>query len=200
MATTSIPQIEDIPITRLRPYPRNARSHSKKQVRQIANSIEQFGFTNPVLISDDDVIIAGHGRVEAAKLLGMQTVPALRLSHLDEVQRRAYVLTDNKIALNSGWDQEVLAIELQALIELDFDLELTGFSLPEINVCFDPARARRRKKRVRVSNPADPTAVITRPGDIWLLGRHQLRCGASEDESIINQLLGQDADRNRPRR
>jgi ParB-like chromosome segregation protein Spo0J len=128
------------PIAALRPYSRNSRTHSKKQIRQIADSIRKFGFTNPVLISDDDEIIAGHGRVEAAKLLRMQSVPTLRLSHLDAPQRRAYLIADNKLALNAGWDREVLAIELQALIDLEFDVEITGFSLAEIDLLFDEAR------------------------------------------------------------
>ena len=106
--------VEPMAVTRLRPYPRNARTHCKKQIRQIADSIRKFGFTNPILVSDDDEIIAGHGRVEAAKLLGMQSVPTLRLSHLDAAQRRAYVIADNKLALNAGWDRELLTIELQA--------------------------------------------------------------------------------------
>ena len=124
--------IAPMAIARLRPYAKNARTHSKKQIRQIADSIEKFGFTNPVLISDDDEIIAGHGRVKAAKVLGWQSVPTLRLSHLDAGQRRAYVLADNKLALNASWDREVLAIELQALIDLEFDVEITGLSLIHI--------------------------------------------------------------------
>src|SRR3954469_11025341 len=108
---------------------RISRTHSKKQIRQIARSIERFGFTSPVLVSDEGEIVAGHGRVEAAKLLGLTTVPTLRLSHLSAAERRAYLIADNKLALNAGWDQEILAIELQALVELDFDLTLTGFSL-----------------------------------------------------------------------
>jgi ParB-like chromosome segregation protein Spo0J len=126
--------IEPMAVTRLRPCARNARTHSKRQIRQIADSIRKFGFTNPVLIGDDDEIIAGHGRVEAAKLIGLQSVPAVRLSHLDAAQRRAYVLADNKLALNAGWDQDLLAIELQALIDLDFDVEITGFSLAEVDL------------------------------------------------------------------
>ena len=127
-------------VGRLRPYGGNARTHSKKQIRQIADSIKKFGFTNPVLIGDDDEIIAGHGRVEAAKLIGMASVPTVRLSHLDAAQRRAYVIADNKLALNAGWDQEVLAIELQALIDLDFGVEITGFSLAEIDLVLDEVR------------------------------------------------------------
>src|SRR4051812_10621311 len=131
--------VEAMPVAQLRPYARNARTHSKKQVRQIATSIERFGFTDPVLISDDNEIIAGHGRVEAAKLLRMASVPTLRLSHLNEAQRKAYVIADNKLALNAGWDHELLAIELQGLIDLEFDVELTGFSLAEIDLMLEDA-------------------------------------------------------------
>src|SRR5258708_8436467 len=126
--------IEPTAVARLRPCSRNARTHSKKQIRQIAASIEKFGFTNPVLIGDDDEIIAGHGRVEAAKLLGLQTVPTLRLSHLDAAKRRAYRLADNKLALNAGWDRAALAAEVQGLVDVGFDLEVTGFSVSEIKL------------------------------------------------------------------
>src|SRR4051812_2960921 len=122
-------QIIERKIGELKPYPTNARTHSAKQIKQIAASIERFGFTNPVLISDDNEIVAGHGRVSAAKLLGLIAVPTITLSHLTADERRAYVLADNKLALNAGWDREILAIELQALVELDFDIEVTGFSL-----------------------------------------------------------------------
>src|SRR4051812_28272944 len=131
--------VELVPVAGLRPYSGNARTHSKKQIRQIAGSIGRFGFTNPVLVSDDDEIVAGHGRVEAAKLLGLKSVPALRLSHLSAAERRAYVLADNKLAQNAGWDREMLAIELQGLIDLDFDIELTGFGLAEIDLILDEA-------------------------------------------------------------
>src|SRR5215218_2167823 len=126
--------VETMPIANLRPYARNARSHSKKQIRQIAGSIETFGFTNPVLVSDDGEIVAGHGRVEAAKLLGLSKVPTLALSHLSPTERRAYVLADNKLALNAGWDRETLAIELQGLVDVDFDTDLTGFGLAEVDL------------------------------------------------------------------
>ena len=111
--------IEYLGIPKLRPHAANARTHSKKQVRQIADSIRRFGFTNPVLIGDDGEIIAGHGRVEAAKLLGLASVPTVRLAHLDSVHRPAYVLADNKLALNAGWDRDLLAIELQGLLECE---------------------------------------------------------------------------------
>src|SRR6267378_1987267 len=132
--------IEPMPIVSLRPHPGNARTHSRKQIRQIADSIRHFGFTNPVLIGEDGEIIAGHGRVEAAKLLGLDSVPTVRLAHLNAAQRRAYVLADNKLALNAGWDRELLAIELQGLIDLDFEVELTGFSPTEIDLVLDEAR------------------------------------------------------------
>ncbi len=128
MSTT---QINELAISLLKPYPGNARTHSKKQIKQIAASIQRFGFTNPVLVSDEGETIAGHGRVEAARLLGRRTVPTLALSHLSEAERRAYVLADNKLALNAGWDMEILAIELLALVDLEFDVEVTGFSLAE---------------------------------------------------------------------
>ena len=125
--------IEQMKTSALKPYARNARTHSKKQVKQIAESIKGFGFNNPVLISDDNEIVAGHGRYAAAKHLGLETVPCVRLSHLTPEQRRAYVLADNKLALNAGWDQELLAIELQDLKALEVNIELTGFSLPEVD-------------------------------------------------------------------
>src|SRR3977135_2610499 len=134
------PAIERVSVQSLRPYPRNARRHSKAQIKQIAASIERFGFSNPVLVADDGEIVAGHGRVVAAKLLGIETVPAVRLSHLSEVERRAYLIADNKLALNAGWDRDLLAIELQGLVDLDFEIELTGFSLAEVDIVLDEAR------------------------------------------------------------
>src|SRR5437899_6170563 len=132
-------KIDYIRVCELRPYPNNARTHSKKQVRQIANSIAKFGFCNPVLIDDDKQIIAGHGRVEAAKLLGIAAVPTYRLSHLSEADKRAYILADNKLAEKAGWDKQILAIELQCLIDLDVEIELTGFEMPEIDIILDGA-------------------------------------------------------------
>ncbi len=129
-----LPNEELCPVGSLAPYKNNARTHSRKQLRQIADSIERFGFTNPVLVSDDNMIIAGHGRVEAAKLIGMQEVPIRRLSHLTKDEVRAYILADNKLAENAGWDSELLAFEMQALIDIDFDLELLGFSTAEIDL------------------------------------------------------------------
>ncbi len=206
--------IEPMAITRLRPHPRNARTHSKKQIRQIADSIQKFGFTNPILISDDDEIIAGHGRVAAAKLLGMSSVPTLRLAHLNEAQRRAYVIADNKLALKAGWDREILAVELQALIDLDFDVEITGFTIPEIEVLIDgtrePVPARTQCKSNADERPhtrdADETqhepnpddarlplqpvaAAVTKRGDLWLAGEHRLLCGDPRSADTFGRLM-----------
>ena len=185
--------IEPMAVTRLRPYAKNARTHSKKQIRQIAASIKEFGFTNPVLISDDDEIIAGHGRVEAAKLLGWQTVPTIRLSHLNAAQRRAYVLADNKLALNAGWDRELLAIELQGLIDLQFDIEIAGFSLAEVDLLLDEARESSPDQEDSAEDEIPPLAdagkAVTRRGDLWLLGRHRLLCGNSRHRSSFERLL-----------
>jgi hypothetical protein len=125
---------------RVAAVPEQARTHSKRQIRQIANSIKKFGFCNPILIDDVKQIIAGHGRVEAAKLLGIDAVPTCRLSHLSEADKRAYILADNRLAEKAGRDKELLAIELQGLIDLNVDLELTGFEMPEIDVLLEEAR------------------------------------------------------------
>ena len=187
--------IEPIPVASLRPHPGNARIHSKKQVRQIADSIRQFGFTNPVLIGDGGEIIAGHGRVEAAKLLGLDCVPTVRLAHLNAAQRRAYVLADNKLALNAGWDRELLAIELQGLIDIDFDVELTGFSCTEIDLVLDEAREGSPNGPTEAEDQVpfpigDPTSAVTRAGDVWCLGRHRLICGDARDRVPFDLLMG----------
>lgn len=184
-------QVIEREVAGLRPYARNARVHSKKQVKQIAASIERFGFVNPVLVSDDGEIVAGHGRVAAAKLLGMKTVPTLALSHLSEAERRAYVLADNKLALNAGWDSEILAIELQALIDLDFDVELTGFSLAEIDMTLDQA-ADAAPDGTDAPEDVVPEAsgpAVSRRGDLWLLGRHRLLCGDAQNPDDFAALM-----------
>ena len=119
------------------PNPNNARTHSRRQIEQIARSIERFGFNNPILIDSGKQILAGHGRVAAAKLLGIDPIPALKIEHLTDVEKRAYVLADNRLAERAGWDNDILAIELQGLVDLDFDIELTGFETGEIDVLLD---------------------------------------------------------------
>lgn len=188
-------RIDVVPISlaTLRPYPTNPRTHSKKQIRQIADSIRRFGFTNPVLVSDDDEIIAGHGRVEAAKLLQMKSVPTVRLSHLNAAQRKAYVIADNKLALNSGWDHQLLAVELQALVDLDFGVEITGFSLAEVDLVLEEARDCRTDLRCDATDetPCLPelASATTRSGDLWLLDRHRLLCGDARSRENFDRLL-----------
>ena len=176
-------QIAYIAPERLRPSSNNARTHSKKQVKQIARSIERFGFVNPVLVADDLEIIAGHGRVEAAKLLGLSEVPTVRLSSLSPADRRAYVIADNRLAELAGWDRDVLAGELQGLLDLQFDdIGLTGFSLAEIELVLDDAadrKARAKEPAAEDALPADSLQgpAVSRPDDLWLLGPHRLLCG-----------------------
>jgi DNA modification methylase len=191
--------IESVQVSRLRPYAKNARTHSQKQIRQIADSIKRFGFTTPVLISDDDEIIAGHGRVEAAKLLRMESVPTVRLSHLNAAQRRAYVIADNKLALNAGWDRDLLAIELQVLIDLDFGVEITGFSPAEIDLVLEEARESlpdpQHDADDEVPPLTDALSATTRPGDLWRLDRHSLLCGDCRSAEVFDCLLeGERAD------
>ena len=189
MEDTTAPTIEMMAVGALRPYPGNARTHSKRQLRQIADSIKRFGFTNPVLIGDTGEIIAGHGRVLAARDLGMETVPTLRLSHLSAEERRAYVLADNKLALNAGWDMEILSIELQALVDLDFDVTLTGFSLAEVDLTIDQAReAATDGPEDRIPELADDP--VTRTGDLWQLGEHRLLCGDARSSDDVARLMG----------
>lgn len=181
------------PLASLTPYTRNARTHSKKQIRQIAASIERFGFVNPVLIRDSGEIVAGHGRVEAARQLGLKTVPTLALSHLSEAELKAYVLADNKLALNAGWDRETLAVELQGLIDIEFDVELTGFSLAEIDLVLDEASDASPEGRDAPEDEVPPVGAtaVTAPGDIWRLGRHRLICGDARDADVFHRLMGE---------
>jgi DNA modification methylase len=182
-------KIEPTSVRELRPHPNNARTHSKKQIRQIAKSIAQFGFCNPVLVDDAKQIIAGHGRVEAA--LGIDAVPTCQLSHLSEADKRAYVLADNKLAEKAGWDRDLLAIELQGLIELDIDIELTGFEMAEIDLILEEAR----EASGDPSGPEDtvpepsPSPAVSQPGDLWLLGRHRLLCADAREQAAYDRLL-----------
>ena len=184
---------EEIALDALRPWARNARTHSRKQIGQIAESIRTFGFTNPVLIDDGNSILAGHGRVEAARQLKMDRVPCVRLSSMTTAQKRAYVLADNKLALNAGWDEGLLAEEIQGLLEIDcdFDIGVTGFSIPEIDSLIeglapeeagDPAAER--------LPPLQESAVVSRIGDLWLLGKHRLICGDALVAETYERLMG----------
>jgi DNA modification methylase len=180
-------KLESIAIEKLIPYARNSRTHSDEQVAQIAASIKEFGFTNPVLIDKEDGIIAGHGRVMAARKLGLKDVPCLRLGHLSETQKRAYVIADNKLALNSGWDFDMLKVEFANLKEEDFDLSLTGFEAGEINDLLAPPGTEGLTDED--ATPEVPKEAKTKPGDIWTLGKHRLICGDCKSFSDVDKLL-----------
>jgi DNA modification methylase len=181
--------VEWVPIDALRPLTGNARIHSPKQVRQIASSIEQFGFTNPVLIDEAYTILAGHGRVEAARMLGLTEVPTLRIECLSEPQKRAYVLADNRLAELAGWDKNLLSIELQHLVELDFNIELTGFSTAEFDALAEGASpSNDAADRLPEDDPRHPP--VSREGDLWQLGPHRLICADATESDAFRQLLG----------
>ena len=168
------------------PHARNARTHTEAQVAQIAASIREFGFTNPVLTDGANGVIAGHGRLLAARLLGMETVPTIELSHLSPAQRRAYVIADNKLALNAGWDDDLLRLELGDLRDQGFDLGLTGFDIGEINdLLVDETDGLTDPDDI----PPAPARPVTRRGDLWLLGRHRLLCGDSTDPADVAALM-----------
>jgi len=190
MSTPNIAMANRIEIwqtSRLIPYDRNARTHSPEQVDKIAASIAEFGFTNPILVDSADGIIAGHGRLLAAQRLGLSEVPVVVLDHLTEAQRRAYILADNRLALDAGWDVEMLAQELEALQAMDFDLDLTGFNQEEIAKYLDINEP---------EPPGDPEEVPTVakfptscPGDLWILGKHRLLCGSATTITDVERLV-----------
>jgi DNA modification methylase len=185
-------QVEWLDVAMLCPYGGNPRTHSKKQVRQIAASIEQFGFTNPILIDGAGVVLAGHGRLEAAKLLGWPRVPSIRLETLNPAQCRAYVLADNKLAELAGWDESLLAIELQGLIEIDptFELGVIGFEPHEIDLVIEGAHQEEPGDPLDDLLPASHRTAVSRLGDLWLLGPHRLLCGDATDAQCFEVLLG----------
>ena len=184
------PKIEDCDICDLRPWQHNARKHSRAQVQQIAASISEFGFTNPVLIDQNQTILAGHGRVTAAQSLGWSRVPCLYVEHMTDEQKRAYVLADNQIALNATWDEDILSEELKALSEVDlgFDINLTGFSIAEIDdlITLDAPESEHDPRDAHLPKIA-PQRV--NPGDIWDLGSHRLICGNSLDADVVDALM-----------
>ena len=181
------------PVSALQPRSTNPRTHSKKQIIQIANAIRRFGFTNPILVDDANGIVAGHGRIEAAKIVGLDQVPTVRLSAMSEAEIRAYVIADNRLGENAGWDRALLGLELQYLteLEIDFDVTLTGFELPEIDILIGDLSL-----AANDNDPADAVVevasgpAISRPGDVWQIGNHRLICGDSTRLETYQQLLG----------
>jgi site-specific DNA-methyltransferase (adenine-specific) len=183
-------QIEHLLVSSLIPYARNSRTHSDDQVSQIAGSIREFGFTNPVLIDAGGTIIAGHGRVMAAKKLGLETVPCIRLGHLTPSQVRAYVIADNKLALNAGWDDQMLRSELESLQDDGFNMDLTGFSDEELAELLEPEVVEGETDPDQT--PEVPVEPITKLGDVWILGNHRLMCGDSTSIESAKRLMGDD--------
>jgi hypothetical protein len=189
-------RIEQWSLDRLAAYPRNPRTHSAEQVAQIAASIVEFGWTNPVLVSRDGEVIAGHGRLEAARKLGLETVPVVVLDHLTEAQRRAYVIADNKLALNAGWNEELLAAELHALNGEGFDLSLIGFDEAELDALMAPLgdasgsdESAGADDDIANEVPEPPRKSISRVGDLWHLGEHRLLCGDSTEADCIARVM-----------
>jgi DNA modification methylase len=175
-----------IPTADLIPYARNSRTHSDAQIAKIASSIREFGFINPVVTDGKNGIVAGHGRVMAANKLGLKEIPCVEASHLTEAQKRAYVIADNRMALDAGWDADMLKVELGELQSLNFDLALTGFEVGEIDAFLaDKTEGLTDPDAV----PETPERAVTVPGDTWVLGKHRLRCGDSTVATDVEALL-----------
>jgi len=177
--------IERRMVESLIPYARNARTHTELQIAQIAASIQEFGWTNPILVGSDNVIIAGHARLLAAQTLGMAEVPVIVLGHLTAAQRKALVLADNKLALSASWDEELLRLELEELQSLEFDLDLTGFDSLELDALLRDPLA----EELADQTPPLPEVATTQPGDLWLLGPHRVLCGDATSADAVTRLL-----------
>lgn len=180
------------PVADLIPYARNSRTHNEEQIAQIMASIKEFGFTNPILIGSDNVIIAGHGRLLAAQRLGLKEVPVIRLPDLTETQRKALVIADNKIALNAGWDEEMLALEMKELEESDFNLDILGFSEDELKELENFGESQTEAKSEEDEIPEAPAEPITKRGDVWILGEHRLMCGDITMFDDVRKLMRDD--------
>jgi DNA modification methylase len=183
-------RIELWPIDRLRPYERNPRTHSEGQVDQIAASMVEFGWTNPILIDENAGILAGHGRLLAARKLGLAEVPVIRFEHLSEAQKRAYVLADNQIALQAGWDDALLAEELAWLRDERFDLDLIGFDATELERLLALADGDAASDEADDEVPEPPEDPVSKPGDLWVLGNHRLLCGDATVLADVERVLG----------
>jgi DNA modification methylase len=174
------------PLSRLVPYERNPRTHSDEQIAKIADSISEFGFTNPILVDGAAGIIAGHGRLEAARRLGLEQVPVIELTHLSEEQKRAYIIADNRLALDAGWDEDLLREELEALRTGGFELGLTGFGDEELAALLEAEPEGPAEEDIVPEVSEEP---VSRPGNLWLLGRHRLLCGDALDPAQVNALM-----------
>ncbi|WP_434064288.1 site-specific DNA-methyltransferase [Proteinivorax tanatarense] len=189
MITLRSEELKIVDINELAPYAKNARTHSKEQITKLRSSLREFGFVNPVLIDKDKTIIAGHGRVMAAKEENIKEVPCVLVEHLTEAQKKAYILADNRLALDAGWDEEMLAIELENLKELDFNVELTGFDAAEIDDLFSNVHDKEVQEDDFDIDEALEEEPISQLGDIWILGRHRLVCGDSTQSETYEKLM-----------
>lgn len=178
-------------VSALTPYIRNSRTHSDEQVAQVAASIKEFGWTNPILIDEDHSIIAGHGRLQAAQRLSAEQVPTITLTGLTDAQKRAYVIADNKLALNAGWDEEMLAVEINDLLGEGFDLELTGFDQSEIDALLAEADKVDDGLTDEDAVPEVPAEPVSKLGDVWVLGRHRVMCGDCTSIDAVDKLTDQ---------
>lgn len=174
------------------PYARNARTHSEEQITRLASSIKEFGFTNPILLDGENGVIAGHGRLLASKKLGLKEVPCIELAGLTKTQKQAYILADNKLALDAGWDEEMLKVELEDLLGNDVDLNVAGFSDDEIDGIVNEGSLSTDEE---VEVPEPEAAPVTKRGEVWTLGAHRLMCGDSTDKKDIARLVGQEEGR-----
>ena len=181
-------KIQEKSVTELIPYAKNSRTHSDAQVAQIAASIKEFGWTNPILVDGDNGIIAGHGRLMAARKLGHDKVPVIELKDMTETQKRAYVIADNQLAMNSGWDTSLLTLELTDLQEEGFDLELLGFDPKELNALLEPEVSEGLTDEDAVPDVLEEPK--TKLGDIYELGNHRLMCGDSTSIDAVEKLMG----------
>jgi DNA modification methylase len=180
------PKISMLATKDLIPYARNTRTHSEEQVNQIVSSIKEFGFTNPVLVDQDNMIIAGHGRVMAANKIKLDKVPTICLKHLTEAQKKAYIIADNRLALNAGWDEDMLKVELEELNDLEFDISLLGFEDNEIESLLSEPTEGLTDEDAVPDLPEEPT---TKLGDLWILGEHRLLCGDSTSIDAVDKLM-----------
>ena len=181
--------VQHAPVANLKPYSNNPRTHSKKQIRQIAASIETFGWTNPILVDENNGVIAGHGRLEAAKFLGQAEVPVLQIDHMTDGQKRAYVIADNRLAENAGWDEALLALELGVLVELEFDVTLTGIETAEIDMMLRVDGTDEADPRDDIAAPEKNKPAVTSPGDLWHLGPHRVLCADATDPENWSRLM-----------
>jgi ParB-like nuclease domain len=190
-AATNLPSIEWLPLRAFHPNPRNPRTHSKKQIRQIGASIRKFGFLSPVIVDEDNTILSGHGRLEAARLEGLTQLPTVCFDHLTAAQKRAFLIADNRIAEQAGWNREMLAIELGELVDLlpneGLDVSVTGFETTEIDLLLADMAASRNEPPEAI--PPLPRNAVTEPGDLWLLGKHRLLCSDAQEPKQFARLM-----------